>query len=118
VLPKKESLSLVLKLDFAKVFDSPWGLHGMCFYCIELWRVQYIGVGRPRRWRRLGGNPRAASSGVLAPQTVPMEWAKYSRRRWPDTPVTNTGWRAVGDGRWHNRDSRLGQEAWRNYRGG
>jgi hypothetical protein len=58
--------------------------------CIESWRIQYIGVERPRGWRRLGGNPRAAAPGALAPQTAPMGWAKYSRRRWSDTPVTNT----------------------------
>jgi hypothetical protein len=40
--------------------------------CIELWRVQYIGVGRPRGWRLLGGNHRAAAPGALAPKTAPM----------------------------------------------
>jgi hypothetical protein len=34
---------------------------------IESWRVQYIGVGRPRGWWRLGGNPRMAAPGALAP---------------------------------------------------
>jgi hypothetical protein len=39
--------------------------------CIESWRVQYIGVGRPRGWRLIGGNPRAAALGALAPQDSP-----------------------------------------------
>jgi hypothetical protein len=41
--------------------------------CIESWRVQYIGVGGPREWRLLGGNPKAAAPGALAPKTVPMD---------------------------------------------
>jgi hypothetical protein len=36
--------------------------------CIESWRVQYIGVGRPREWWLLGGNPRVAAPCALAPQ--------------------------------------------------
>jgi hypothetical protein len=39
--------------------------------CIESWRVQYIGVGRPRGWRFIGGNPRVAALGALAPQDSP-----------------------------------------------
>jgi hypothetical protein len=49
--------------------------------CIESWRVQYIGVERPRGWWHLRENPRAAAPGALAPQTSPVGWAKYSRRR-------------------------------------
>jgi hypothetical protein len=51
-------------------------------YIYRGWETQ--GVAAPRK------NPRAAAPGALAPQTTPMGWAKYSRRRWPDTPVTNT----------------------------
>jgi hypothetical protein len=36
--------------------------------CIESWRVQYIEVGRPKRWRLLGGNHRAAAPGALPPR--------------------------------------------------
>jgi hypothetical protein len=52
--------------------------------------IQYIGVRRFRMWRRLGGNTRVAAPGALAPQIVLMGWAKYSRKRRPETPVTNT----------------------------
>jgi hypothetical protein len=38
--------------------------------CIESWRVQYIGVGRPRGWRHPGGNPKATAPSALAPQTA------------------------------------------------
>jgi hypothetical protein len=34
-----------------------------------------IKVGRPREWRLLGGNPRVAVPGALAPKTAPMGWA-------------------------------------------
>jgi hypothetical protein len=43
--------------------------------CIESWRVQYIGVGRPRGWQRSGENPRAAAPGAFAPKTALMGWA-------------------------------------------
>jgi hypothetical protein len=42
---------------------------------IKPWRVQYIGVERPRGWRLLRGNHRAAAPGALAPNTAPMGWA-------------------------------------------
>jgi hypothetical protein len=43
--------------------------------CIESWKVQYIRVERPRGWRLLGVNPRAAAPGALAPKTAPMDQA-------------------------------------------
>jgi hypothetical protein len=57
--------------------------------CTESWRVQYIGVERPRGWRRSGGNlravaprgwrrpmgnSRAAAPGAFAPKTVIVGW--------------------------------------------
>jgi hypothetical protein len=46
--------------------------------CIESYMVQYIGT---QGWQRPGGNPSAVALGALAPQTAPMDWAKYSRTR-------------------------------------
>jgi hypothetical protein len=54
--------------------------------CIESWRVQYIEVGRPKGWRLLERNPRAAAPDALTPKTAPMDRAKYSHSRWPDNP--------------------------------
>jgi hypothetical protein len=54
--------------------------------CIESWKVQYIGVGRPKGWQLLRGNPRAAAPGALTPKTTPMGQTYYSHRRWPDNP--------------------------------
>jgi hypothetical protein len=56
-------------------FVSGDGLPRNWMDCIESWRVQYIGVGRPRGWRLLGRNPRVAAPGALAPKTAPMDWA-------------------------------------------
>jgi hypothetical protein len=56
---------------------------------IESWRVQYIRVERPRvaATRR---NSRAAAPGAFTPKTAPMDWAEYSYRGGPTTPMTNT----------------------------
>jgi hypothetical protein len=52
--------------------------------------VQYIGVGRPRGWRRIGGNPRAAALHALAPKTTLRAGPNTHAGGGLTTPMTNT----------------------------
>jgi hypothetical protein len=52
--------------------------------------VQYIELGRPRGWRRLEGNPRAAAPGAFAPKIALWAGPNTHAGGGPTTPMTNT----------------------------
>jgi hypothetical protein len=58
--------------------------------CIKSWMIQYIGVGKPRGWRLLGGNPRVAAPDALAPKTAPMGRPNTQAEGGLMAPMTNT----------------------------
>jgi hypothetical protein len=58
--------------------------------CIKSWRVQYIGVGRPRGWRLLGGNPRAAALVTWLPRQPLWAGSNTHAGGGPTAPMTNT----------------------------
>jgi hypothetical protein len=52
--------------------------------------VNYIGVERPRGWRRLGGNPTVAAPGAFAPKTALWVGSNTHVGGGPTNSMTNT----------------------------